>query len=142
MATSEPAPPAVLRSVTRIAYDRLRFGEEPPAVQGALMAGGVGAEEARRAVNAGLARIYATRRSRARRVLAGGICGGIFAVGMVVVSFLGWVPITVPLRAVYVGAVGAAVLELRRGWRMRPEAPALLGEPSDAWWAESDPLAR
>jgi hypothetical protein len=91
-------------------------------VQGALMAGGVGAEEARRAVNAGLARIYATRRSRARRV-RGGICGDIFAVGMVVVV-PGWVPITVPLRAVY-GAVGAAV-RAWRGWRMRPEAPALL----------------
>ena len=142
MAIPKPTPPAILRSVTRVAYDRLRFGEEPHALHRALVADGADVEEARRAVNAGLARIYATRRSRARRVLAGGICGGIFAVGMVVVSFLGWVPITVPLRAVYVGAVGAAVLELRRGWRMRPEAPALLGEPSDAWWAESGPLAR
>lgn len=142
MAIPKPTPPAILRSVTRVAYDRLRFGEEPHALHRALVADGADVEEARRAVNAGLARIYATGRARARWTLAGGIFGLGLALGMIVVSFVGWMPLTILLRAVYVGAVGAACLEIRRAWRMRPDPPALLGERPDVWWAAADRLAR
>ncbi len=120
-----------LKSLPRIAFDRLRSFHAPEEIVEEFVRSGIDLREATRVVNQGLEDRFLQRRARARRTWLGGMVLFLASLGVTVLTFVGsFADQRGPGFVIFCyGAMFGGIAEMYRGWVLSPRPPTYLEDP-------------
>jgi hypothetical protein len=122
----------LLRSLPRLAEDKLRMRRRPADIEREFIANGIDPAEARTAINRAIESRYATERSRARAEMLTGIVLFVISLGLSVGTMI-MASSGGGLIVLFYGGVLVGIAAFFRGLALRPVPPVLLGaEPAPA----------
>jgi hypothetical protein len=120
----------LLRSLPRLAEDKIRMRKRPADIEKEFIANGIDPTEARSAINRAIESRYEAERSRARAEMLTGIVVFLISLGLSVGTMI-MAASGEGLTVLFYGGVLVGIAAFFRGLALRPVPPVLLGaEPA------------